>query len=139
MTQSSCGPTSPVAVIGSSQINEEIAETYMKKYELYDRIDLFPKDVRTMEIKEWESFAKRNPYLAKFYGKKMPGYFFVALETWNSELDFNVSNPFLENIFADTIKYWRNLILNQDEELSNAGKILLENVGIALGSVPSKN
>ena len=42
-------------------------------------------------------------------------------------------------IFADTIKYWRNLILNQDEELSNAGKILLENVGIALGSVPSKN
>ena len=52
MTQSSCGPTSPVAVIGSSQVNEQNAETYMKKYELYDRIDLFPKEVRTMEIKD---------------------------------------------------------------------------------------
>jgi len=139
MTQSSCGLGSSVSVVGSSGINEQNAETYMKKYKLYDRIDLFPKEVRIMEIKEWGSFAKRNPYLARFYNKKMPGYFFIALETWNSGLDFSICNPFLEDIFADTIKYWRNLVLDQDEELSSAGRILLENVGVALGSVPSES
>ena len=139
MKQSSCGLGSPTSVIGSSQVSEKNAETYMRKYKLYNRSDLLPKEVRTMEIKEWESFAKRNPYLAKFYSKKMPGYFFVALETWNSELDFNICNPLLEDIFGDTIKYWRNLILDEDEELSNASRILLENVGIALGSAPREN
>ena len=47
---------------------------------------------------EWEAFARKNPYLAKYYNKKMPGYFFIALETWNSELDFDTCNPFVEII-----------------------------------------
>ena len=66
----------------------------------------------------------------------MPGYFFIALETWNSELDFDTCNPFVETIFADTVKYWRNLTLDENEEVSSEAKILLENVGLALSSLP---
>ena len=73
--------------IGRELINEKNAISFMKKYELFDRKDLFPNKIRTMEIKEWESFARQNPYLAKFLNKQMPGYFFLALETWNSADD----------------------------------------------------
>ena len=89
-----------------------------------------------MEIKEWESFARQNPYLPKFLNKKLPGYFFLALETWNSSDDSAASNPLVETIFADTIIYWRNLILNNDEKMSVEASILLKNVGLALASVP---
>ena len=98
--------------VGREIINEKNATSFMRKYELFDRADLFPKEIRTMEIKEWESFARQNPYLAKFLNKKLPGYFFLALETWNSSDDSAASNPLVETIFADTIIYWRNLILN---------------------------
>ena len=65
--------------IGRELINEKNAISFMKKYELFDRKDLFPNKIRTMEIKEWESFARQNPYLAKFLNKQMPGYFFLSL------------------------------------------------------------
>jgi hypothetical protein len=65
--------------IGRELINEKNAISFMKKYELFDRKDLFPNKIRTMEIKEWESFARQNPYLAKFLNKQMPGYFFWRL------------------------------------------------------------
>ena len=58
---------SPTPVIGRTMINETDAETYMKKYDFFDRDDMFPQNVRTMEIKEWQEFARKNPYLAKFY------------------------------------------------------------------------
>jgi len=122
--------------IGRELINEKNAISFMKKYELFDRKDLFPNKIRTMEIKEWESFARQNPYLAKFLNKQMPGYFFLALETWNSADDSANSNPLVETIFADTIIYWRNLILNNDEKMSAEASILLKNVGLALASVP---
>ena len=122
--------------IGRELINEKNAISFMKKYELFDRKDLFPNKIRTMEIKESESFARQNPYLAKFLNKQMPGYFFLALETWNSADDSANSNPLVETIFADTIIYWRNLVLNKDKNLSSDAEILLENVGIALKSVP---
>ena len=122
--------------IGRELINEKNAISFMKKYELFDRKDLLPNKIRTMEIKEWESFARQNPYLAKFLNKQMPGYFFLALETWNSADDSANSNPLVETIFADTIIYWRNLVLNKDKNLSSDAEILLENVGIALKSVP---
>ncbi|MEC9381970.1 MAG: hypothetical protein VX984_02665 [Thermodesulfobacteriota bacterium] len=135
MTQS-CGPGSQASVIGRTMISEKDAESYMKKYKLYDKKEYFPKEIRTMEISEWEAFARKNPYLAKYYNKKMPGYFFIALETWNSELDFDTCNPFVETIFADTVKHWRNLTLDDNKEVSEEAKILLENVGLALGSLP---
>ena len=122
--------------VGREIINEKNATSFMRKYELFDRADLFPKEIRTMEIKEWESFARQNPYLAKFLNKKLPGYFFLALETWNSSDDSAASNPLVETIFADTIIYWRNLILNNDEKMSVEASILLKNVGLALASVP---
>ena len=106
--------SSSVAVIGRTMINESDAETYMKKYEFFDREDMFPQNVRTMEIKEWQEFARKNPYLAKFYNKKKPGYFFLALETWNSEVAYDICNPLTENIFTDVINYWRNMILSDD-------------------------
>ena len=122
--------------VGREIINEKNATSFMRKYELFDRADLFPEEIRTMEIKEWESFARQNPYLAKFLNKKLPGYFFLALETWNSSDDSAASNPLVETIFADTIIYWRNLILNNDEKMSAEASILLKNVGLALASVP---
>ena len=67
--------TSSVSVIGRTMINENDAESYMKKYQYYDRDDMFPDNIRTMEIKEWQEFARKNPYLAKFFNKKLPGYF----------------------------------------------------------------
>jgi len=126
------------SLVGRELIKESNALSFMKKYELYDRVDLFPKKVRTMEIKEWESFARQNPYLAKFFNKKLPGYFFLALETWNSSDDSDLSTPLNEAIFSDTIAFWRNLILSKDEQLAKDAKILLKNVGIALGSVPGE-
>jgi len=126
---------SPTPVIGRTMINETDAETYMKKYDFFDRDDMFPQNVRTMEIKEWQEFARKNPYLAKFYNKKKPGYFFLALETWNSEVAYDICNPLNENIFTDVINYWRNLILNNDPN-ANVAKVLLSNVGIALSSAP---
>ena len=122
--------------VGRQVINEKNAKSFMKKYELFDRVDLFPKEIRTMEIKDWESFARRNPYLAKFLNKKLPGYFFLALETWNSADDSASSSPLVETIFADTIIYWRNLILDNDEKMSAEASILLKNIGLALASVP---
>ena len=122
--------------VGREIINEKNATSFMRKYELFDRADLFPEEIRTMEIKEWESFARQNPYLAKFLNKKLPGYFFLALETWNSSDDSAASNPLVETIFADTIIYWRNLILNNDKKMSAEASILLKNVGLALASVP---
>ncbi|MDG2005865.1 MAG: hypothetical protein P8J38_01060 [Thermodesulfobacteriota bacteirum] len=122
--------------VGRQVINEKNATSFMKKYELFDRVDLFPKEIRTMEIKDWESFARRNPYLAKFLNKKLPGYFFLALETWNSADDSASSSPLVETIFADTIIYWRNLILDNDEKMSAEASILLKNIGLALASVP---
>ena len=47
--------------VGREIINEKNATSFMRKYELFDRADLFPKEIRTMEIKEWESFARQNP------------------------------------------------------------------------------
>jgi|GEM_PF-4013521 hypothetical protein len=126
------------SLVARELIKETNALSFMKKYELYDRVDLFPKKVRTMEIKEWESFARQNPYLAKFFNKKLPGYFFLALETWNSSDDSALSTPLNEAIFSDTIAFWRNLILSKDEQLAKDAKILLKNVGIALGSVPGE-
>ena len=38
--------SSSVAVIGRTMINESDAETYMKKYEFFDREDMFPQNVR---------------------------------------------------------------------------------------------
>ena len=67
---------SPIPVIGRTMINETDAETYMKKYDFFDRDDMFPQNVRTMEIKEWQEFARKNPYLAKFYNKKKTRLFF---------------------------------------------------------------
>jgi hypothetical protein len=125
--------------VGRQVINEKNATSFMKKYELFDRVDLFPKEIRTMEIKDWESFARRNPYLAKFLNKKLPGYFFLALETWNSADDSASSSPLVETIFADTIIYWRNLILDNDEKMSAEASILLKNIGLALASVPGDN
>jgi len=125
--------------VGRQVINEKNAKSFMKKYELFDRVDLFPKEIRTMEIKDWESFARRNPYLAKFLNKKLPGYFFLALETWNSADDSASSSPLVETIFADTIIYWRNLILDNDEKMSAEASILLKNIGLALASVPGDN
>ena len=122
--------------VGRQVINEKNATSFMKKYELFDRVDLFPKEIRTMEIKDWESFARRNPYLAKFLNKKLPGYFFLALETWNSADDSASSSPLVETIFEDTIIYWRNLILDNDEKMSAEASILLKNIGLALASVP---
>ena len=122
--------------VGRQVINEKNAKSFMKKYELFDRVDLFPKEIRTMEIKDWESFARRNPYLAKFLNKKLPGYFFLALETWNSADDSASSSPLVETIFADTIIYLRNLILDNDEKMSAEASILLKNIGLALASVP---
>ena len=63
--------TSSVSVIGRTMINENDAESYMKKYQYYDRDDMFPDNIRTMEIKEWQEFARKNPYLAKFFNKKL--------------------------------------------------------------------
>ncbi|MBT3475994.1 hypothetical protein HN460_03520 [bacterium] len=125
--------------VGRQVINEKNATSFMKKYELFDRVDLFPKEIRTMEIKDWESFARRNPYLAKFLNKKLPGYFFLALETWNSADDSASSSPLVETIFEDTIIYWRNLILDNDEKMSAEASILLKNIGLALASVPGDN
>ena len=122
--------------VGRQVINEKNATSFMKKYELFDRVDLFPKEIRTMEIKDWESFARRNPYLAKFLNKKLPGYFFLALETWNSADDSASSSPLVETNFEDTIIYWRNLILDNDEKMSAEASILLKNIGLALASVP---
>jgi hypothetical protein len=124
------------SLVGRELINEKNAISFMKKYELYDRKDFFPDKIRTMEIKEWESFARQNPYLAKFLNKQMPGYFFLALETWDSIDDSASSNPLVETIFADTIIFWRNLVLNKNENLATEAKILLKNVGLALGSFP---
>ncbi|MBT3850114.1 hypothetical protein HOF60_02460 [bacterium] len=127
------------SLVGKEMIRETDAIKYMKKYPLYDNTELFPKDIRTMEIKEWESFARQNPYLAKFFNKKFPGYFFMALETWNSKDKNAKSNPLVETIFADTIIYWRNLILDEDNPLSEDAKVLLQNIGIALSSSPGEN
>ena len=124
------------SLVGRELIDEKNAISFMKKYELYDRKDFFPDKIRTMEIKEWESFARQNPYLAKFLNKQMPGYFFLALETWDSIDDSASSNPLVETIFADTIIFWRNLVLNKNENLATEAKILLKNVGLALGSFP---
>ena len=124
------------SLVGRELINEKNSISFMKKYELYDRKDFFPDKIRTMEIKEWESFARQNPYLAKFLNKQMPGYFFLALETWDSIDDSASSNPLVETIFADTIIFWRNLVLNKNENLATEAKILLKNVGLALGSFP---
>ena len=82
------------------------------------------------------NFSYGNKLMKKFSNKQMPGYFFLALETWNSADDSANSNPLVETIFADTIIYWRNLVLNKDKNLSSDAEILLENVGIALKSVP---
>ena len=71
--------SSSVAVIGRTMINESDAETYMKKYEFFDREDMFPQNVRTMEIKEWQEFARKNPYLAKFITRKSLVIFFLHL------------------------------------------------------------
>ena len=127
--------TSSVSVIGRTMINENDAESYMKKYQYYDRDDMFPDNIRTMEIKEWQEFARKNPYLAKFFNKKLPGYFFLALETWNSQVSYEICNPLVENIFSDVISFWRNMIIN-NEEKSEIAKSLLGSVGIALGSSP---
>ncbi len=124
------------SLVGRELINEKNTSLAMKKYEYFDRADLFPSQIRTMEIKEWESFARQNPYLAKFLNKKLPGYFFLALETWNSSDDSAKSNPLVEMIFADTIIYWRNLVLDKDKEKSAEAKELLKNVGLALASMP---
>tara|TARA_Y100001970_G_scaffold293554_1_gene441167 strand:- start:946 stop:1368 length:423 start_codon:yes stop_codon:yes gene_type:complete len=124
------------SLVGRELINEKNASLAMGKYEYFDRADLFPSRIRTMEIKEWESFARQNPYLAKFLNKKLPGYFFLALETWNSLDDSAKSNPLVEMIFADTIIYWRNLVLDKDKEKSAEAKELLKNVGLALASMP---
>ena len=124
------------SLVGRELISEKNAQTAMEKYEFFDRIDLFPKKIRTMEIKEWESFARQNPYLAKFLNKQLPGYFFLALETWNSVDESAKSNPLVEMIFADTIIYWRNLVLDKDKEKSIIAESLLKNVGLALASVP---
>ena len=64
--------------VGREIINEKNATSFMRKYELFDRADLFPKEIRTMEIKEWESFARQNPYLAKFLNKKL-----LATSSWH--------------------------------------------------------
>ena len=127
--------TSSVSVIGRTMINENDAERYMKKYQYYDRDDMFPDNIRTMEIKEWQEFARKNPYLAKFFNKKLPGYFLLALETWNSQVSYEICNPLVENIFSDVISFWRNMIIN-NEEKSEIAKSLLGSVGIALGSSP---
>ena len=133
-----CTGGSSVAVIGRTMINETDAELHMKKYKYYDRADLFPENIRTMEIKEWQEFARKNPYLAKFFNKKFPGYFLLALETWNSEASFDICNPLTENIFSDVISSWRNIIINGDEK-SEVAKSLLESVGQALSSFPGKD
>lgn len=124
------------SLIGRELINDKDALSVMKKYDFYDRKDLFPMKIRTMEIKQWENFARQNPYLAKFLNKQIPGYFFLALETWNSSDESAKTNPLVELIFADTIIYWRNLILNKDKNLSDVARALLKNVGLALGSTP---
>lgn len=124
------------SLIGRELINDKDALSVMKKYDFYDRKDLFPMKIRTMEIKQWENFARQNPYLAKFLNKQIPGYFFLALETWNSSDESAKTNPLVELIFADTIIYWRNLILNKDKNLSDVARVLLKNVGLALGSTP---
>ena len=96
---------------------------------------MFPENIRTMEIKEWQDFARKNPYLAKFFNKKLPGYFLLALETWNSEVSYDICNPLTENIFSDVISHWRNMVL-QDDEKSKIARSLLNSVGTALGSAP---
>jgi|TARA_B000000557_G_C20712331_1_gene416479 hypothetical protein len=130
-----CTGGSTVSVIGRTMINENDAETYMKRYEYFDRDDMFPENIRTMEIKEWQDFARKNPYLAKFFNKKLPGYFLLALETWNSEVSYDICNPLTENIFSDVISHWRNMVL-QDDEKSKIARSLLNSVGTALGSAP---
>ena len=63
----------------------------------------------------------------------------MALETWNSTDKNAKSNPLVETIFADTIIYWRNLILDENNPLSEDAKVLLQNIGIALSSSPGEN
>ena len=67
--------TSSVSVIGRTMINENDAESYMKKYQYYDRDDMFPDNIRTMEIKEWQEFARKNPILLSFLTKNYPDIF----------------------------------------------------------------
>ena len=74
--------------------------------------------------------------MCSYKNKQIPGYFFLALETWNSSDESAKTNPLVELIFADTIIYWRNLILNKDKNLSDVARVLLKNVGLALGSTP---
>ena len=57
-------------------INENDAEYYMNYYQYYDRDDMFPDNIRTMEDKRGQSICQKNPYLLSFLTKNYPDIFY---------------------------------------------------------------